>query len=75
MPKLPAITGDQLVKALLQVGFVQIRQERSHVSLWRERDNQHITVPVHRGKMIGKGLLNRILKDIGLTVDDLKKLL
>lgn len=75
MPKLPAITGDQLIKALLQVGFLQIRRESSHVSLWRERDNQHITVPVHRGKTLGKGLLSRILKDIGLPADDLRKLL
>lgn len=75
MPKLPAITGDQLVKVLLRVGFAQIRRESSHVSLWREQDNQHITIPVHRGKMLGKGLLSRILKDIGLAVDDLRKLL
>ena len=75
MPKLPIITGDQLVKALLQVDFVQIRRESSHVSLWRERDNQHITIPVHRGKVLGKGLLSRILKDIGLSAGGLRKLL
>ena len=47
MPKLPVIGGDKLVKALLKVGFVKIRQESSHVSLWREQDNKHITIPVH----------------------------
>lgn len=75
MPKLPAIGGDKLVKALLKVGFEKIRQESSHVSLWREQDNKHITIPVHHGKMLGKGLLSRILKDVGLPVDELRKLL
>lgn len=74
MPKLPVIGGDKLVKALLKVGFVKIRQESSHVSLWREQDNKHITIPVHRGTLLGKGLLNRILKDVGLSVDELRKL-
>lgn len=75
MPKLPVIGGDKLVKALLKVGFEKIRQESSHVSLWREQDNKHITIPVHRGKTLGKGLLIRILKDVGLSVDELRKLL
>lgn len=75
MPKLPVIGGDKLVKTLLKVGFVKIRQESSHVSLWRERDNKHITIPVHRGVPLGKGLLGRILKDVGLSVDELRKLL
>lgn len=75
MPRLPIVTGDKLVKILLKVGFEQIRRESSHVSLWRERDNLHITVPVHVGRAIGKGLLSRILKDIGLSVEGLRKLL
>lgn len=75
MPKLPVIGGDKLVKALLKVGFEEIRQESSHVSLWREQDNKHITIPVHRGTPLGKGLLSRILKDIGLPIDELRKLL
>ena len=72
---MPVITGGQLVKVLLQVGFVQIRQESSHVSLWREQDNQHVTIPVHRGKTLGKGILSRIMKDANLSVDNLRKLL
>jgi len=75
VPKLPVIGGDKLVKALLKVGFEEIRQESSHVSLWREQDNKHITIPVHRGTPLGKGLLSRILKDIGLPIDELRKLL
>ena len=75
MPKLPVIGGNKLVKALLKVGFVKIRQESSHVSLWRERDNQHITIPVHRSTPLGRGLLSRILKDVGLSVNGLRGLL
>lgn len=63
------------MKALLRVGFVKIRQESSHVSLWRERDNLHITIPVHVGRALGRGLLSRVLKDVGLSVEGLRKLL
>lgn len=75
MPKLPVIGGNKLAKALLKAGFVKIRQESSHVSLWRERDNKHITIPVHRSTPLGKGLLGKILKDVGLSVDELRKFL
>ncbi|MFH0905402.1 MAG: type II toxin-antitoxin system HicA family toxin [bacterium] len=75
MPRIPITAGDKLVKALLKVGFEQIRRESSHVSLWREHDNLHITIPVHIGRTLGKGLLSRVLKDVGLSVEGLRKLL
>ena len=75
MPKLPVITGEKLAKVLCKKGFIKIRQESSHVSLWREQDNKHITIPMHGGTPLGKGLLSRILKDIGLPIDELRKLL
>lgn len=76
MPKLPVITGMRLVRVLSKkLDFVEIRRESSHVSLWRERDNIHVTIPVHQGKELGKGLLSKILKDVGVTADDLRNLL
>lgn len=56
--------GKDLVKLLKQHGFVELRVEGSHHYL--EKDGVKISVPVHAGKDVKKGLLNRILKDAGL---------
>ena len=56
--------GKDLVKLLKQNGFVELRVEGSHHYL--EKDGIKISVPVHAGKDVKKGLLNRNLKDAGL---------
>ncbi|VVB56228.1 HicA toxin of bacterial toxin-antitoxin [uncultured archaeon] len=33
MPKLPVISGKELITALKKVGFVEVRQKGSHISL------------------------------------------
>ncbi|MGK7941381.1 MAG: type II toxin-antitoxin system HicA family toxin [Crocosphaera sp.] len=70
MPKLPNVTGKQLIEVLNKVGFRVIRQKGSHVRL-RHEDGRVVTIPVHSGKMVGKGLLLKILRDAQLTKDDL----
>lgn len=41
----------------------------------RQADGRVVTVPVHAGQDIGRGLLRKILRDTELTVDDLLGLL
>jgi predicted RNA binding protein YcfA (HicA-like mRNA interferase family) len=74
MPKLPAVTADEVIKALKTNGFQVVRQKGSHVRL-RNPNNLVATVPVHQGKTLGKGLLRKILRDADLTVDEFMKLL
>lgn len=76
MSDIPQISGQQLIKALKNIGFEVTRQKGSHIRLMRIYHNkkQLITVPNH--KIIRKGtLLQGILKPINLTVNDLRKLL
>ncbi len=70
MPKLPAIAGDQLIRALEKVDFQIIRQRGSHVRMEHD-DGRVVTVPVHAGKSLGKGLLRKILRDAEITVAEL----
>jgi predicted RNA binding protein YcfA (HicA-like mRNA interferase family) len=70
MPKLPTLTGDKLIRALEKVGFKVDRQRGSHVRLKHE-DGRVVTIPVHAGKSLGKGLLRKILRDASLTVEEL----
>lgn len=55
MPKLPQITGDELVRVLEQIGFVAVRQKGSHIQLRRVENDGTVTtfpVPVHAGKSV-----------------------
>lgn len=74
MPKLPSVTANEVIKALAKIGFKAVRQKGSHVRLKHE-DKRVVTVPIHQGKTIGKGLLRKILRDAELTVDELIRLL
>ena len=70
MPKLPAIEGQALVKFLQKLGFVVIRKKSSHVRM-RAVDGRITTVPVHKGKILPKGLLRKIIReDLEMTLDE-----
>jgi predicted RNA binding protein YcfA (HicA-like mRNA interferase family) len=74
MPRMPQVTSRDLVSFLEGQGFERLRQSESHLTLWRESDARVVTVPVHTGCDIGRGLAARILKDSGFTVEDFLKL-
>jgi predicted RNA binding protein YcfA (HicA-like mRNA interferase family) len=74
MPKLPVLTGNTVISALGNVGFQVIRQKGSHVRMIHE-DGRVVTIPVHAGKTIGRGLLRKILRDAELTREEFVALL
>jgi predicted RNA binding protein YcfA (HicA-like mRNA interferase family) len=72
--RLPAITAGELRRALQRAGWVEDRQRGSHVRL--ERGSQKITIADHGAKVtIPRGTLSATLKQAGMTVDDLRRLL
>jgi predicted RNA binding protein YcfA (HicA-like mRNA interferase family) len=70
--KQPPINAKELVKALERKGFYFSRQSGSH-AIYANADGTKVTVPVHGKKDLGKGLLRQIMKDAGLTNEDLKQ--
>ncbi len=70
MTRMPQVTSRELIKFLMSQGFVQDRQSGSHLTLWHEQRRISITVPVHTGAEVGRGLATRILKDAGFTTQD-----
>ena len=70
-PKLPVLSGDELIHALVKFGYVVVRQKGSHVRLRHSTDPQRlpITVPLHNE--IAFGTLRRILRDAAVTVEQL----
>ena len=76
MPRLPRITGKELVAALKKAGFVCKRIEGSHHILQKIFPEETVTipVPVHAGKIIKLGLLNHILRKARLSIDQFNRL-
>ena len=70
MTRMPQVTARDLIRFLKSRGYVEIRQKGSHVTLRCEDTGISITIPVHTGCDIGRGLSARILKDAGLTPED-----
>jgi len=68
--KLPVVSGRDVVKTLTKMGYIVVRQRGSHLRLEHQKDRQKkkITVPDH--KVLGKGLLCKILRDAELSVDE-----
>jgi len=60
-------------RALETAGFVLVRQSGSH-AVYRHADGRWTTVPQHGSKDLGKGILRKILKDAGLSVDDFENM-
>ena len=74
MPKLPSVRAIQVISVLKKLGFEVARQRGSHLRL-RHSDGRVVTIPVHSGQDIGKGLLRKILRDAELSRDEFIDLL
>ena len=78
MPRLPQVTGRELLRALERIGFVAVRQKGSHVQLRRVESDGRVTtfpVPVHAGRTLKRGTLRGILRKAGLAPEGLSDLL
>jgi predicted RNA binding protein YcfA (HicA-like mRNA interferase family) len=66
-----SVTGSKLIKAPRKLGFAVVRIKGSYYFL-RHADGRCTVVPVHRGEVIGKGLLAQILRDTEITREELQ---
>jgi predicted RNA binding protein YcfA (HicA-like mRNA interferase family) len=67
---MPQLTARDVVRFLKAHGFVEDRQAGSHLTLWNPERNVSVTIPVHTGCDLGRGLAVRIPKDAGFSVED-----
>ena len=74
MVKLPVVSGREVVRALEKIGYVEDRQRGSHIVM-RHSDPpfRRVTIPDH--KEVAKGTLRAILRQIGISAEDLADLL
>jgi predicted RNA binding protein YcfA (HicA-like mRNA interferase family) len=74
MPPVPSVRGERVVQALEKAGFKLARVTGSH-HIMRHPDGRGTTIPVHKGRDVAKGTLRGILSDIGMTIEELQRLL
>ncbi|MBA7505528.1 hypothetical protein ES706_04196 [subsurface metagenome] len=70
MPKLPTLNADKNIKILKEHGFILDRTKGSHHIYYNSQSKKRVVVPYHK-KDLPKGTLLSILKQAGLSKDDL----
>lgn len=73
MPKLPVVKARELIKVLKKLGFVKTHQVGSHAQ-FKHPNGKKVTIPIHPGKDLKRGLLRGILKDLEISVEEFIKL-
>jgi predicted RNA binding protein YcfA (HicA-like mRNA interferase family) len=73
MPKASRVSGQQAIRALERMGFIQVRQRGSHVVLKKQmpEGDSGCVVQLHRELAIGT--LRGILKQARVTLDEFEK--
>lgn len=74
MPKLPVLSGKNVIKILCKIGFEHVRTAGSHAILNKQTQEGKITIPIPLHTELAKGTLKSIMKQAGLSLDDLLKL-
>jgi predicted RNA binding protein YcfA (HicA-like mRNA interferase family) len=69
MPRLPVLSGSELVRALERLGFERVRQRGSHVVL--RRGSAGAVVPLH--DELKTGTLRGVLRQAQISVEELLK--
>ena len=74
MSELPRISGREVIAVLSKIGYKKDRQKGSHIILRQiSYPHRRVVVPDHRE--VAKGTLRKIIKQVGLTVEEFKRLL
>ena len=73
MAKMARLTGQEVIDVLKKAGFDVLRVKGSHHFLGH-KDGRRTVVPVHRGEIIGPGLMSKILRDCEIDRDEFMKL-
>ncbi|MBI3342825.1 type II toxin-antitoxin system HicA family toxin [Candidatus Gottesmanbacteria bacterium] len=75
MPNIPVISARKLIKVLQKKGFVLHRVSGSHHVFIRKTDQLSVSVPVHAGHDLGRGITRSILKDAEITQEEFLRFL
>jgi predicted RNA binding protein YcfA (HicA-like mRNA interferase family) len=71
------VSGKEMTKALLKLGFTVIRQKGSHVHLAKETSGKtlRVTVPVHGNEDLNPFVFRCICRQAEIKTEELEKVL
>ena len=69
MPKIPHLKPDRVIRAIKRAGY-EIKEGTRHTAVIK--DDQIITMIPRGSKIIKKGTLSGIIKDLGMTLEEFK---
>ncbi|TMD25342.1 MAG: addiction module toxin, HicA family [Chloroflexi bacterium] len=75
MPRLPRLSGSDLLRALQRACWHESRTRGSHVVLRHSSRPGRVVIPVHAGRTLKPKTLLAILDSAGITVNQLRDLL
>jgi predicted RNA binding protein YcfA (HicA-like mRNA interferase family) len=70
---MPSATAREFQRAAHRLGFIRTRQTGSH-ERWNHSDGRAVTIPLHGGREIGSPLFFKILRQLGITLEEFQKL-
>jgi len=71
--KLPRVTANEMIKIVEKLGFHLSRQSGSH-KIYKNDDGKRVTIAYHSGKILHPKIIKSILVDLGISVDEFKKI-
>jgi predicted RNA binding protein YcfA (HicA-like mRNA interferase family) len=74
MPKLPRLSGKELIKALSKKSFEHIRTRGSHAILCKKTEKGKVTLPVPLHNELAKGTLKSIMNQADISLEELLQL-
>ena len=75
MPKLPVVSGRDMLRVLERRGWVFDRQTGSHVIMADPTTGVTVSVPVHGSRDMTPGSVRAIIGAVGLSVEEFRRLL
>ena len=75
MPRIPTVSARKLIKVLKKSGFIHDHTQGSHYIFYHSQKKIIISVPVHKGRDLGRGITRAILQDTKISAKDFLKLL
>ena len=72
MSHIPIVDPKTMEKVLFVLGFQRVRQRGSHV-FYKHPSGRYTTIPFH-ARDLPKSLVRKILQEIGVSVEEFKKI-
>ena len=70
---MPSARAAEFRRSAMRLGFQLGRQTGSH-ERWIHPDGRAVTIPIHGGSDIGPPLFHKILLQLGITVEEFRRL-